>query len=427
MTRRSAARRSSIRCTAGLAWLGSVAAVLGFATPTLRADITVDVGRGPVVVHVPNSYDPAVPAPLIVLLHGYSSSGDALKSYVDLSALSEQYGFLYTAPDGTFDSFGLRFWNATDACCDFFGSNVDDSGYLEDLVDEIKVQLTVAERRVHFFGHSNGGFMSYRMACDHSDWVASITSLAGATFFDPNDCAPFDPVHVLQIHGTNDSVILYGGGNIGGIPYPGAVDSAKTWRDYDGCTKKRDDSSPNLDLDASIAGDETEVTRWVTDCDPGGSAELWTIVGGEHSPVPSADFAPLVVDYFIRHPKPGQWTDFGHALAGIYGDPVLDADGSLAAGDVVTLMASNVLENTPAFLVIGFDTWYLPFAGGTLVPSIDVVFNGLRTNAAGELTLSATWPDGIPPLFETYYQAWFLDPAGPQLFSATNALQSITP
>ena len=270
-----------------------------------QCDDPIDLGRGRINYYVPDSYNPDVPAPLVVALHGYGGSGAGQEAYLRYIPLAEEYGFLYAYPDGTVDQGGRRFWNATDACCNFFGSDVDDSEYLRDLVDTIKDRCNVDPRRVYFMGHSNGGFMSYRMACDHADTIAAIVSLAGAAFFDRNDCTPSEPVHVLQIHGTEDTVILYGGGNIGGIPYPGAVGSVERWAEYDGCELIGDDAYPPLDLDAGISGDETTVTKYITDCRPGGSAELWTIVGGRHVPDLSEHFSRFVIEWFLDHPKTG--------------------------------------------------------------------------------------------------------------------------
>ena len=100
------------------------------------------------------------------------------------------------------------------ACCDFFNSNVDDSGYLRDLIEIIQANYNIDEFSIHFTGISNGGFMSYRMACEHADLIASIAPLAGTTFIDPSDCSPSEPVHVLHLHGTADSTIDFDGGCI---------------------------------------------------------------------------------------------------------------------------------------------------------------------------------------------------------------------
>jgi len=172
-------------------------------------------------------------------------------------------------------------------------------------VSEISNQLNVDDRRIFFVGHSNGGFMSYRMACDHSGTVAAIASLAGATWENPDDCAPTGPVHVLQIHGTADNVVFYGGGNIFGNQYPGAVESVEQWVGFAGCSLIPDDTAPPIDLDTVIPGAETTKLIYQADCESGGSGELWSIDGGSHSPSVSATFAPLVMEFFYAHPKPG--------------------------------------------------------------------------------------------------------------------------
>jgi polyhydroxybutyrate depolymerase len=246
--------------------------------------IVVDAGRGPVTVQVPASYDAAVPTPIVVLLHGYSGTGAGQEAYMQFGALADTYGFLYMYPDGLQDNFGFQYWNGTDACCDFLGTGVDDVGYLFDLLDLIRVQMNVDPARVHFIGHSNGGFMAHHLACDRAGEVASIASLAGATFFDPANCAAEEPVHVLQIHGTSDNTVFFGGGQFSGNPYPGAITTAESWAASNNCDIVADTSSPPINLVSSIPGPETTVWRYETACDVGGSAELWTIQGGGHVP-----------------------------------------------------------------------------------------------------------------------------------------------
>jgi polyhydroxybutyrate depolymerase len=264
----------------------------------------VDAGRGPVPVYLPSTYDDSTPMPLIVMLHGYSTRGAEQEAYFRFRDYQETYGFMLAIPEGEEDFFGNPFWNATDACCDLFDSGVDDSGYLRAVIDGIKAIATVEERLVCLVGHSNGGFMSYRMACDHADVIASIASLAGATHDDADDCSPSTTVHTLEIHGTDDVVIFYEGGYIGSAHYPGAVETAEMWAANNGCAVVADYSAPPLDLDRSIPGEETLVARYEQDCSPGGSAELWTIIGGGHTPSLSASFSPAVIEWLLGHPKP---------------------------------------------------------------------------------------------------------------------------
>ncbi|MHC4697940.1 MAG: CE1 family esterase [Planctomycetota bacterium] len=277
-------------------------------------DIVIDLGRGPVTVNVPASYDPGIPAPLVMALHPYGGNGFSVEYYFQFLLLAEEFGFLYVAPDATTrDEDNQTFWNATDACCDFYDTGVDDSSYLLALIEEIKNQLNVDDLQVYLIGHSNGGFMSHRMACDHAQTIAAIASLGGATFADPADCTPAQPVHVLVIQGTNDESIAYGGGNLcdvnpawcqGSGPriYPGAIQTARHWATYNGCSLQTA-TLPPIDLEGYISGDETTVTQYVDGCDVDGSAELWTIVGGYHSPILSDGFSRYVIEYFLAHPK----------------------------------------------------------------------------------------------------------------------------
>lgn len=270
-------------------------------------DVTVG-GERPVVVRVPASYDPDVPAPLLLVLHGYGGNGAAIDSYFNFRPLADLHGFLLAHPSGTVDGGGAGFWNATDACCNFDRRAIDDSGYLERVIAETRGLLNVDRDRIYLAGWSNGGFMSYRMSCDHPQTIAAMASLAGATFSGETSCAASSPVHVLQVHGSNDTVILFGGGALSGVTYPGALATVEQWARKNGCSTERSRAEERLDLTAGLPGEETLIDRFETGCEPGGSAELWTIVGGDHGPSFTAagrtnSFAVSVWDWLLRHPK----------------------------------------------------------------------------------------------------------------------------
>ncbi len=262
-------------------------------------------GDRPVKMHVSSKYDAAKPAPLLILLHGYGASGTVQEDlYFKLKAQADARGYVYGVADGTVDAGGKRFWNATDACCNFGGSTVDDSAYLSGVVDQIKAAYNIDPKRVYFVGHSNGGFMSYRMACDHADQIAAIVSLAGATFKDDSKCKPSEPVAVAQIHGDMDETIAYAGGDFGGVVfYPGAAETVSAWAAHDGCDGTATDG-PAKDLDTGLAGAETTTKVFATGCKPGGHVELWTIAGGKHVPAVSDEFRADVFDFLDAHPKP---------------------------------------------------------------------------------------------------------------------------
>ena len=256
-------------------------------------------------INVPAKFDRSRPAPLVVVLHGYTGSGAGAKSYFQLEAEATKRGFLAVYPDGTKDQQVNRFWNATDACCRLTATEADDSAYLTALIDRVVQKFSIDPKRVFFVGHSNGGFMSYRMACEHADRIAAIVSVAGATFADVSACRPSQPVSVLQVHGTSDTVISFTGGSIMGHPYPAAQTSVATWAAYNGCGSALapDVGAKQLDLDDSITGKDSTAMAF-TGCKDGGAAELWTIGGGSHEPKLTAEFASSIMDFLLNHPKP---------------------------------------------------------------------------------------------------------------------------
>lgn len=254
---------------------------------------------------VPTGDDPSRPAPLVVMLHGYSSDGAAHAAYFGMRALAEREGFLLAYPDGTRDQTGNRFWNATDACCDMFGSGVDDVAYLDAVLAEVEGAYRVDPRRVYLVGHSNGAFMSHRYACDRPGKVAAIVTLAGMQWKDPARCGagPGAGVSVLHVHGDDDAVVRYEGGALFGRAYPGAEQTVAAWADKLGCAGGLEPWPERLDVDEAVAGDESRQARQ-GGCPPGVGAELWTLEGGSHVPSFNAAWAPAVWGFLAGHPKP---------------------------------------------------------------------------------------------------------------------------
>ena len=259
-------------------------------------------GDRPFTLVVPTTYQSGTPAPLLIALHGYTAESPYAESYFALGKVADEKGILTVYPSGTKDTNGYLFWNATPACCNFDSSAVDDEAYLNSIIDSVSKDYSVDPARVFIVGHSNGGFMAHRMACNQSDRIAAIVSLAGATFSNPQSCKPTSPVSVLQVHGTIDAVISYTGGYLFSSAYPSARKTIDLWGKLNECGKKPYRVLPRLDLDRKLSGPETTVLRY-KGCKTGANSELWTINKGKHSPDLSATFAKSVIDYLLAHPK----------------------------------------------------------------------------------------------------------------------------
>lgn len=246
-------------------------------------------GARPAVLFLPDDADLSEPLPLVVLLHGYSSNAFEADLYFDFSELVDEGGFGLLLPDGTIDAIGNQFWNATPECCDIFGAQPDDVGYIKSIIAEAGEHANFEQ--VFAVGHSNGGFMAYRLACEEVPGLTAIVSLAGGAFADASDCRAPSPISVLQIHGTKDELVLYEGGRLpthpdpDRAPVPGALASVLRWAQRAGCDTDAVEVLGSIDTDTAVPGDETTMARIGEGCTDGVAIELWKIVGGGHIPL----------------------------------------------------------------------------------------------------------------------------------------------
>jgi polyhydroxybutyrate depolymerase len=234
-------------------------------------------------------------AGVLINLHGYSGNSSSQTNYTYLKESALAAGLAYIAPDGMQDRTGNRFWNASNACCDFAKSGVNDVEYLDGLIDEISDSFDLDKSRIYLFGHSNGHFMSYQFLCTSKNKVAAIAGLAGSMDLDPAQCAG-KTAKVLHIHGDADATISYVGGALFAQNYPSVDEVVKRWSNNNQCTAN---SENQLDLIAAMSGSETTVLPF--NCSEG-ALELWRINGGVHVPVLDRGFADKVVSWLTLKP-----------------------------------------------------------------------------------------------------------------------------
>ena len=258
-------------------------------------------GKRPAKVYIPKAHTPQKKWPLLLLLHGFTASGGLQNLYMGISNQTNKQGVILVTPDGKKDKAGLQYWNATPACCDFGNSGVDDVAYLTSLIDEAVAIYNADPKRVYLLGHSNGGFMAYRMACDRADKVTAIASFAGATFLDDSKCKPSQAVNVLQIHGTLDLLVGYKGGNFFGKVFPGAEESVAKWRKLNDCDGPATNQG-KVSYDYKVFGNETSRTLW-QGCKQGVEVGLWKMSFSTHVPVFTGAFPKDVVAYLLARTR----------------------------------------------------------------------------------------------------------------------------
>ena len=241
----------------------------------------------PATVYTPQDWDGETPLPVVFLLHGLGGTSEVQDRYLGFSRQVDELDFLLVTPDGLRRKKDQKqAWNATDYCCAPKGP--DDVAYLSGLIDELEQMPTDG---IHFAGHSNGGFMSYRMACE-DDRVEAIASLAGSTFLDPADCRSPGRVDVLQIHGTADLTVPYEGKP---DKHPGAEETAQRWADRHGCDAGRTAFDDRMNL-ARRPGKDTTRTEWRC---PDQRVELWTM-DAAHIPLVNRQFSHEVVSWLLE-------------------------------------------------------------------------------------------------------------------------------
>jgi len=244
--------------------------------------LEIGPGSRTAILELPGGHNISHKLPLVVALHGYTGSGSGASNFFDLIDSVHENGHLLLRPDGTISITGQRFWNATDACCNIWGQDVDDVSWLTTLINEAITYHGADPEGVILVGHSNGGFMAHRMACERGYMIRSVISLAGATHYDFNDCPNTGYPNVLQIHGTLDSVISYDGGSILGNNYPSASQTVFSWANRSGCDLSYTTVN-QLDL-ISPSGENDTIEYEHLNCSFGNRVSLWEISNGSHSP-----------------------------------------------------------------------------------------------------------------------------------------------
>jgi len=165
-------------------------------------------------VHVPPSYRPEQATALVLAFHGGGGNMaiQANDRYYGQISQADQLGYVVAFPNGYSRLPGgkLATWNAGACCGAARDKNIDDVGFVRALLAQLKQQLNVDPARVFADGISNGGMMSYRLACEMADSFTAIAAVAGTD--NTLSCTPSRPVSVLHIHARDDDRVLFNGG-----------------------------------------------------------------------------------------------------------------------------------------------------------------------------------------------------------------------
>lgn len=217
-------------------------------------------------------------APLVFVLHGYYGSGLSISSYCGMNEVADAEGFAVCYPHGLMDVVGITHWNAN-----FVNySTVDDLGFLSELALYLQDAHGFSAECTYSCGYSNGGYMSYSLACEHPDIFKAIGSVGGTmSNQDYENCSPSN-VPVVHLHGTQDEEVSYEATE----PQPGSPwfgqggveEIVAMWADANNCTETTTTSLPDLDPWDMSTVDLIEHTGG----DNGYKASLYRVNAGGH-------------------------------------------------------------------------------------------------------------------------------------------------
>lgn len=256
------------------------------------------------------------PLPLVFDLHGYLELAVLEHEGSGLGPYGDSHGFATITPQ--IDEPGWPRWD--------FSPNSADVSYLSQLMSHVAATSCIDLRRVYVAGLSMGAFTTSSLACQLSDRIAAVASVAGLQNF--SWCRTQRPVPVVAFHGTADPLVAYGGGQGVNARYlpapdggsssgaqngPGPTDipaNAAAWARRNGCTGQP--------VQRKVAAD---VTLTAYQCPADGTVELYSVLGGGHtwpghasivSPTPlvgsttnSIDATATMWDFFQAHPLTG--------------------------------------------------------------------------------------------------------------------------
>jgi polyhydroxybutyrate depolymerase len=221
------------------------------------------------VLYYPSSAAAGSSLPVVFVLHGFTQTAENIRGITGFNNIAETGPFIAVYAQGIGNA-----WNTNNPFPG--GSTADDAGFIAALADTVVSRYNANPSRIYSCGFSAGGFMSHKLGCERSDKFAAIAAVSGAMTTDArNLCNPQRPVPVLQIHGTADAVVSYGGAftNI-------SVDDLMTvWTGKNQCP-----ATPVVNPLPDIQQEGSTVEQRIyAPCDAGSEVQLLRVINGGHS------------------------------------------------------------------------------------------------------------------------------------------------
>jgi len=253
--------------------------------------ITVDGMERSYIIHLPSDFDIKKQTPVVLALHGGGGKAEGMNKLTGFNKVSDKYGFIVVYPDGIKNQ-----WN--DGRNDFYlNAQINDVKFISSLIDTMKLLYNIDSNRVYATGISNGGIMSFRLACELSDKIAAFAPVAASMPNNPSyQCKPARHVPIMIIFGSKDPIVPFNGGDISimGLSSRGKVipvkESVNYWVSFDGCNNVPAVSEIN-NID-----DDTKVIKSIYSSTASKSDVIFMLIdGGGHTWPGGLQYLPKLV------------------------------------------------------------------------------------------------------------------------------------
>ncbi len=249
------------------------------------------------VLHVPPGYTGETPLPVVIDFHPLGGAGSTWKNSTGWSSFADEHDIIMVWPDGVGNS-----WNVGRCCPPAMDQGVDDVAFVRAIIDLLSTEACIDTRRVYATGCSNGGGMTYKVACEAADVIAAAAPVDFDCVVGPSNvpscggCEPSRGISEIQFRGTNDFAVVYEGGPAPipqGMDFPGAEANFSDWGEINQCT-----GSP-----APLP--EHSTCQSFQNCSDGAETTLCTIQGGTHcGSYQTFGIVSLAWETFQRHALP---------------------------------------------------------------------------------------------------------------------------
>ena len=219
-------------------------------------------------------------APLVFVFHGYTGTANGIMDYSGFNQIADLNGFAVCYPQGLLDEDGNSFFNVGYSF--HWDQTVDDVGFIISLANFLQEEYNLSKINTFTTGMSNGGDLSYLLACDASDIFRAAAPVAGIMMsWIYESCDPIKPMPMLEIHGTNDNISWWDGdpNDSGGWgPYIGVDPAVQLWVEFNNCTSTFIDTLPNINTsDGTFV-----ISEKYTDCINNNEVWLYKVINGGH-------------------------------------------------------------------------------------------------------------------------------------------------